>query len=105
MPYSHVPPQPNIDRSAVRSSSHPRLSIISLGKIIVALYVGSSIVGGLQFFVMTWASQHMLRNVRVDLFKHMHRLTLGYYSKHETGNIMSRITNDTDFNSTVVRVK
>jgi hypothetical protein len=39
MPYSHVPPQPNIDRSAVRSSSHPRLSIISLGKIIVALYV------------------------------------------------------------------
>ena len=39
MRYNHAPPQPNIDRSAVRSSSHPRLSIISLGKVIVALYV------------------------------------------------------------------
>jgi ATP-binding cassette subfamily B multidrug efflux pump len=70
-----------------------------LGKlmlIIVGLYVASAIVGGLQFFVMTWASQHMLRNVRVDLFKHIHRLTLGYYTTHEAGDVMSRITNDTD---------
>jgi len=73
--------------------------IAGLGKlmlVIVGLYIASAVLGGLQFFVMTWASQHMLRNVRVDLFKHIHRLTLGYHSKHEAGDVMSRITNDTD---------
>jgi ATP-binding cassette subfamily B multidrug efflux pump len=64
--------------------------------LIVALYVGSSVLGGLQFYAMSWAGQHALRNIRVDLFKHLHRLTLGYYATNEVGDLMSRITNDTD---------
>ncbi len=70
-----------------------------LGKLIlliVGLFVASSVVGGLQFFTMTWAGQHMLRNIRVDLFQHLHRLSLGYYARKEAGDVMSRITNDTD---------
>ena len=39
MPYSHAPPRPSQNRSAVHSASHQRLSIITLGKVIVALYV------------------------------------------------------------------
>jgi len=73
--------------------------LAGLGKlmlIIVGLYVASSLVGGLQFYAMTWAGQHMLRNIRVELFAHLHRLSLGYYTRHETGDVMSRITNDTD---------
>jgi ATP-binding cassette subfamily B protein len=34
--------------------------------------------------------------MRVELFKHMHRLSLGFYSEQEAGDLMSRITNDTD---------
>jgi ATP-binding cassette subfamily B multidrug efflux pump len=45
---------------------------------------------------MSWAGQHALRNIRVDLFKHLYRLPLGYYSTHEAGDVMSGITNDTD---------
>ena len=30
------------------------------------------------------------------MFAHIHRLSLGYYSKHEAGDVMSRITNDAD---------
>ena len=73
--------------------------INGLGKlmlVMVALYIAASVVGGLQFFVMTWVGQHVLRNIRVDLFKHIHRLTLGYYATHEAGDVMSRLTNDTD---------
>jgi ATP-binding cassette subfamily B multidrug efflux pump len=64
--------------------------------IIVVLYAASAVAGGLQFYTMAWAGQHALRTVRVELFQHMHRLTLGYYSAHEAGDTMSRVTNDMD---------
>jgi len=70
-----------------------------LGKlmlIILALYVGAALVGGLQFYLMSWVGQHVLRKIRVDLFRHIHRLSLGFYAKQEAGDVMSRITNDTD---------
>ncbi|MBI3942130.1 MAG: ABC transporter ATP-binding protein [Chloroflexi bacterium] len=64
--------------------------------VIVGLYIVGSVTGGLQFFTMTWAGQHVLKDLRVDVFKHLHRLSLGYYAQNEAGNLMSRITNDTD---------
>ena len=64
--------------------------------VIVGLYVLGSITGGMQFYMMTWAGQHVLRNIRVEVFERIHRLSLGYYSKNEAGDVMSRITNDTD---------
>jgi ATP-binding cassette subfamily B protein len=73
--------------------------IAGLGKlmlIILALYVGAALVGGLQFYLMSWVGQHVLRKIRVDLFRHIHRLSLGFYAKQEAGDVMSRITNDTD---------
>jgi ATP-binding cassette subfamily B protein len=64
--------------------------------VVVGLYVAGAIAGGGQFFVMTWAGQHVLRRLRTALFGHLHRLSLGYYSRHEVGGVMSRITNDMD---------
>ncbi len=64
--------------------------------ILIGLYVGSALTTGLMFYTMTWAGQHVLRDLRIDVFKHLHRLHLGYYSEHEAGDLMSRITNDTE---------
>src|SRR5687768_1846311 len=63
---------------------------------VVALYVAGAVTGGLQFFIMTWAGQKVLRALRTQLFAHLQTLSLGYYSRNEAGAIMSRITNDTD---------
>jgi ATP-binding cassette subfamily B protein len=63
--------------------------------IVIILYVMISVLTGLTFFVMAWAGQHMLRSMRVEVFQHLHRLSLSYYSEHEAGDLMSRITNDT----------
>jgi ATP-binding cassette subfamily B protein len=68
----------------------------SLILLIVGLYVGNSIVGGLQFFLMSRAGFNVLRDLRARVFEHVHRLSLGYFSKNEAGDIMSRFTNDTD---------
>jgi ATP-binding cassette subfamily B multidrug efflux pump len=70
-----------------------------LGKLvllIVVMYVAGSLLTGLQFYLMNSTGQHVLRGLRVDIFRHIHRLSLGYYTKHEAGDVMSRITNDAD---------
>jgi ATP-binding cassette subfamily B protein len=48
------------------------------------------------FYMMTYAGQNVLRNIRVEVFRHIHRLSVGYFTKHEAGDVMSRITNDAD---------
>jgi len=88
-------PRPN--PTSTSFSTADRLS--GLGRLIgllVALYLAGAVLGGLTFFTMTWAGQHVLRSLRVDVFQHIHRLSLSYYAEHEAGDLMSRITNDAE---------
>ncbi|MDX1413494.1 MAG: ABC transporter ATP-binding protein, partial [Candidatus Promineifilaceae bacterium] len=64
--------------------------------IIVALYIGNALFSGLSFYLMRWAGFHVLRDMRAQVFKHIHRLSMGYFTRHEVGDIMSRFTNDMD---------
>lgn len=68
----------------------------SLTWLMIILYVLGSVLTGMTFFSMTWAGQHVLRSLRVEVFQHLHRLPIGYYAEHEAGDLMSRITNDTE---------
>ena len=73
--------------------------IAGLGKlilIILGLYLLGAVMGGLQFYLMTYAGQHVLKSLRVKVFNHLHKLSLNYYAENEVGNVMSRITNDMD---------
>jgi ATP-binding cassette subfamily B protein len=62
----------------------------------MAFFVASAIMTGSTFYTMTWAGQRVLRRIRVEVFEHLHRLPIGYYAEHEAGDLMSRITNDSD---------
>jgi ATP-binding cassette subfamily B protein len=64
--------------------------------VMVALYVASAALTGLTFYLMSWAGFRVLRDLRDDVFHHIHRLTLGYFTRHEAGDVMSRLTNDMD---------
>jgi ATP-binding cassette subfamily B multidrug efflux pump len=63
---------------------------------IVGLYVMGAVLTGLTFFSMSWTGQHVLRAMREDVFQHLHRLSLSYYAENEAGDLMSRITNDSE---------
>src|SRR5512138_574697 len=69
--------------------------LFRLVMIIIVLFLMGSILTGATFFVMAWTGQHVLRVLRVEVFEQLHRLSLSYYSEHEAGDLMSRITNDT----------
>ena len=70
--------------------------LVRMITLIIALYLLGSVLTGLTFFSMTWAGQHVLRLLRTEVFAHLHRLPVGYYAEHEAGDLMSRITNDTE---------
>ncbi|OGO12970.1 MAG: ABC transporter [Chloroflexi bacterium RBG_13_68_17] len=73
--------------------------IAGIGRLIallISLYVGSALLTGGTFYAMTWSGQHVLRQLRVAVFEQLHRLSLSYYAEHEAGDLMSRITNDSD---------
>lgn len=64
--------------------------------IITALYIGSAIISGLSFYLMARSGYKVLRDLQADVFNHAHRLSLGYFTKHEVGDIMSRFSSDID---------
>jgi len=64
--------------------------------LLVGLYLAGAALTGMTFFFMTWAGQHVLRKLRTDVFEHLHRLHVGFYAEQEAGDLMSRITNDSE---------
>ena len=70
--------------------------LLDITLVIVAWFLAGSVTAGLMFFSMSWTGQTVLRTLRVHLFTHLHRLSLGFYARNETGDLMSRITNDSD---------
>ncbi len=70
--------------------------LLGLTLTLIALFVIGAVMSGLMFYCMNWSGQHVLRQIRVEVFRHIHRLSLGYYAENEAGNVMSRFTSDSD---------
>ncbi len=85
------------DPDAARLSTSGRIGgLLGLVLKLAGLFVLGALATGLTFLSMAWAGQNVLKNIRVALFKHLQRQSLGYYSRHEVGDLMSRITNDSE---------
>ncbi len=78
------------------SASERFAEVGQLALILLGLYLLDSAMTGLSFYTMRWTGQNVLRNLRADLMRHIHRLSMGYFAKHEAGDVMSRVTNDMD---------
>jgi ABC-type multidrug transport system fused ATPase/permease subunit len=67
---------------------------------IVALFLIAGaltfVLSGLQTYFTGWVGERVLADLRDRLFRHLQRLSLGYYERNRTGVIVSRITNDVE---------
>ncbi len=63
---------------------------------VLALYIGAAIAGGIAFYLFSWTGAHVIRQLREQIIRRIHTLSLGYYAENEAGNIMSRVTSDID---------
>jgi ATP-binding cassette subfamily B protein len=75
----------------------PDLAVLTL---VVAAYllagVAAFALSGLQTYFTGWVGERGLADQRIQLFRHLQRLSLGYYERNRTGAIVSRITNDVE---------
>ena len=72
----------------------PRLHRILIG--VVAIYVGSSLLGYVQGYVLNGLTQRTVYRLRETVEEKIHRLPLNYFDKHQRGELLSRVTNDID---------
>jgi ABC-type multidrug transport system fused ATPase/permease subunit len=67
---------------------------------IVALFgvagVASLLTSSAQTYFTGWTGERILADLRNRLFKHLQRLSLGYYERNRAGVIISRLTNDVE---------
>jgi ATP-binding cassette subfamily B protein len=68
--------------------------------LIVAVFVISALVNWgasyAQTYLVNWTGERALQDLRIKLFRHLERLSIGYYSRNKTGVVISRMTNDVD---------
>jgi len=79
---------------AVPTNEDLLAGLFKLVLVLVVLQVVGAITGGSMFYLTSWAGNHVLRELQVEVFGKLQQLSLGYYSSHESGDLMSRITND-----------
>jgi ATP-binding cassette subfamily B multidrug efflux pump len=93
------PSQPNAAPANTASSlsrSEALSGVRGIIVLLIVLFVAGSVATGFQFYLMRWAGLYVLNDMRIQIFQHIHRLSLSYYAKNEAGDIMSRLTNDMD---------
>jgi ATP-binding cassette subfamily B protein len=49
-----------------------------------------------QTYLVGWVGQRALQDLRLRLFSHLQRLSIGFYSRNRAGVIISRLTNDVE---------
>lgn len=91
-------------------SNTDKLKNLVIGLVIMAgIYLVGIIASYMQQRIMIGVSQNALKTLREDLFKHLEKLPISYFDTHNTGELMSRFTNDVDvigemMNNTVVQL-
>jgi ATP-binding cassette subfamily B protein len=53
-------------------------------------------LSALQTYFTGWVGERALADLRIRLFRHLQRLSLGFYERNRTGAVVSRITNDVE---------
>jgi len=69
-----------------------RLNMISISIVVIFLLRGIFFYG--QSYLMNWVGQHVIIDIRTEVFRKLQRLSMSFYDKNKTGTIMSYVTND-----------
>ncbi len=64
--------------------------------LLLGTYVGGMVTRGVQTLATIAMGQRVLYRMRARIFEHFQRLSLDFFDRRETGDLMSRLTNDTE---------
>ncbi|GAA2523265.1 ABC transporter ATP-binding protein [Winogradskya consettensis] len=82
---------------AVIDDALPHQDLALLGWLVagmVAVAGVTSALGVIQTWISTTVGQQVMHRLRTDVFTHLHRQSVGFFTRTRTGEVQSRITND-----------
>jgi ABC-type multidrug transport system fused ATPase/permease subunit len=71
----------------------------ALDVIVVLFIVSALIVWGtsyIQSYLTNWVGQRALQDLRLDIFRHLQEMPVGFYERRPAGVLISRMTNDVE---------
>ena len=77
----------------------PKIDMVkvkSIAFILGTLYVISALFNYIQSILLTTVSNNFAKKLRTNISKKINKLPLKYFDTHETGDVLSRVTNDID---------
>ena len=93
--YSKIDEMPE----SIKSVVEPKMdmdAIKNIAKFLVIIYVCSALFSFIQSVSMTDVANKFAKNLRTRISEKINKLPLKYFDKHQTGDILSRVTNDVD---------
>lgn len=60
----------------------------------VGVAAATSALGVVQTWISTTVGQQVMHRLRTDVFRHLHRQSIAFFTRTRTGEVQSRITND-----------
>lgn len=72
------------------------VKIKNIGIILIIIYLVSALFGYIQSFTMATVSNNFAKYLRTSISTKINKLPLSYFDTHETGNVLSIVTNDVD---------
>jgi ABC-type multidrug transport system fused ATPase/permease subunit len=76
----------------IRGGDLSALTMITVAFVGAALiYWGATYA---QTYLVSWVGQRALQDLRIEIFSHLQRLSIGFYSRNKAGVLISRLTND-----------
>ncbi len=84
---------------SIKKVIEPKINMTRVKKIAIflaCLYIASSAFNYIQGFLMATVSNNFAKTLRKSISTKINKLPLKYFDSHETGDILSRITNDVD---------
>ena len=84
---------------SVYNKVKPSINMDEVKKIAIflaVLYLTSALLSYIQAFSMTTISNNFAKGLRSSISKKINTLPLKYFDQHETGDVLSRVTNDVD---------
>src|SRR5215475_10436500 len=77
-------------------SPKPLTGIAQIGALYAGLITFSFLLEYLQTYLMQWAGQMVMFNLRSEIFRHLQRMHIGFYDKNPVGRLVTRVTTDVD---------
>jgi ATP-binding cassette, subfamily B, bacterial MsbA len=76
-------------------AANDRLGWILVIGVIPVIMLFRNTLQYLSIYLTNWSAMHAIADIRTKLFSHLQNLSLGFFNRASTGDLIARITNDT----------